>query len=308
MGLAARSENGADSGGHVPVMVAEVVGLLSAPHPRTIVDATVGMGGHAGSLLAAVDGARLLGIDRDAEALAHARDRLAEFEGRVMLVQADFADLGTVMREAGFESADAILADLGMSSFALDDPARGFSFRLDGPLDMRMDRRGLVRAYDLVNEETEAELARILAEYGEERMARRVARTIVAERRRRPIATTGELRAVVERALGPRPRGGVHPATRTFQALRIAVNHELESLASFLRQAPGLLAPAGRLAVIAYHSLEDRPVKERFRELAREGGYENLTGKVVKPSAREMLQNPRARSARLRCLERKRTE
>ncbi len=308
MSLAARSENGADGGGHVPVMAAEVVELLSAPHPRTIVDATVGTGGHAHALLAAAGGARLLGIDRDADALAFARERLSEFAPRLVLVQADFAEIGAVMRAAGLERADAILADLGMSSFALDDPARGFSFRQTGPLDMRMDRRAALRAYDIVNEETEVELARILAEYGEERMARRVARAIVEARRRRRVATTADLRAVVERALGPRPRGGVHPATRTFQALRIAVNHELQSLAALLAEGPALLAPGGRLAVIAYHSLEDRPVKQRFRELAQAGGYENLTLKVLRPAARETAENPRARSARLRCLERGRGE
>jgi 16S rRNA (cytosine1402-N4)-methyltransferase len=208
------------------------------------------------------------------------------------------------MRENGFESADAIVADLGMSSFALDDPARGFSFRSEGPLDMRMDQRSGPSAYDVVNEENEEDLARIIRDYGEERMARRVARVIVEARRRRPIESTGELRALVERALGTRRRGGVHPATRTFQAIRIAVNREIENLAHFLHEAPVLLAPGGRLAVIAYHSMEDRPVKDRFRELARSGMYENLTTKVIKPTASEVAANPRARSARLRCLER----
>lgn len=303
MTLAARSENGADRM-HVPVMAAEVVALLSAPHPHTIVDATVGTGGHAFSLLGAASQARLLGIDQDADALAVARERLAEFGPRVILVRANFSEIADAMKQAGLESADAILADLGMSSFALEDPARGFSFRLDGPLDMRMDQRAKLTAYDLVNEESEEELARILREYGEERMARRIARTIVQARRRRPIESTGELRALVERALGSHRRGGVHPATRTFQALRIVVNREIESLASFLEHAPAVLAPGGRLAVIAYHSLEDRAVKERFRELGRSGSYTNLTPKVIKPTADEIAANPRARSARLRCLER----
>jgi 16S rRNA (cytosine1402-N4)-methyltransferase len=304
MSLAASSESGADGREHVPVMAAEVVELLSAPHPRVIVDATVGTGGHALALLGAAREARLVGIDRDGDALVLARERLLEFAARVELVQADFAEIGRVMREAGIERADAIVADLGMSSFALDDPERGFSFRANGPLDMRMDRRARLRAYDIVNEETEEEIVRIIRDYGEERKARRVTRGIVEARRRRPIATTAELRAIVERALGPRRHGGMHPATRTFQALRIAVNNELESLAGFLNAAPGMLAPGGRLAVIAYHSLEDRAVKERFRELARLGEYENLTAKVIKPSPAEVARNPRARSARLRCLER----
>jgi 16S rRNA (cytosine1402-N4)-methyltransferase len=304
MSFAAMSEDGADRL-HVPVMAVEVVELLSAPDPSVIVDATLGAGGHAVAMLEAAPRARLFGIDQDAVALAHAREALAKFEDRVTLVQANFAEISSVMRDAGIAGADAILVDLGMSSLALDDGARGFSFRLDGPLDMRMDQRAPLRAYDLVNEEPEAELARMFREYGEERMPGRIARTIVEARRKRRIETTGELRALVERAIGPHRRGGIHPATRTFQALRIAVNHELESLEEFLRDAPAMLAPGGRLAIIAYHSLEDRAVKVRFRELGRSDDYNNLTTKVIKPTNREIAENPRARSARLRCLERR---
>jgi 16S rRNA (cytosine1402-N4)-methyltransferase len=288
---------------HEPVMVAEVVALLSAHAPNLIVDATVGTGGHAAALLRASD-ARLLGFDRDADALEVARERLAEFAERISLRQADFAELDDAMAECGFSQADAILADLGMSSFALDDPARGFSFRLDGPLDMRMDRRQPVRAFDIVNEESEQELARILHDYGEERASRRIARMIVDARRRAPLETTGDLRAIVERALGARRRGGVSPATRTFQALRVAVNREVDCLASLLTRGPALLAPRGRLAVIAYHSLEDRPVKERLRELAHTRAYSLVTPKAIKPTGAEIARNPRARSARLRCIER----
>ncbi len=305
MGLAAKSDHGADRRMHVPVMAVEVVELLSAPRPHVIVDATVGTGGHSEALLSRTIEANLLGLDRDANALAVAAERLKQFGARVKLVQGDFAEIGDAMREAGFEHADAILADLGMSSYALDDPARGFSFRHEGPLDMRMDQRGGLRAYDIVNEETEQEIARILHEYGEERASRRIARRIVEARRRRPIETTTELRALVERALGPRRRGGMHPATRTFQALRIAVNREMESLGAFLDRAPAMLAPGGRLAVIAYHSLEDRPVKEKFRELGRGGEFKLVTPKALKPSSREVAENPRARSARLRCVERR---
>ena len=307
MSLAAMSQNGADRRTHVPVLAAEVVELLSAPNPHTIVDATVGVGGHAAALLAAAErnsfDARLLGLDRDAQALVLAGERLSPFSAKVTLIQSNFAAIGDVMRTAGFVHADAILADLGMSSLALDDPARGFSFRSDGPLDMRMDQREELRAYDILNEESEEELARIIRDHGEERMARRVARRIVEARRRRPLESTAELRAVVERALGPRRRGGIHPATRTFQAIRIAVNREIESLANFLSAAPEMLSPGGRLAIISYQSLEDRAVKEHFRELARGDRFLNLTAKVIKPSPREIASNPRARSAKLRCLE-----
>lgn len=288
---------------HVPVMVAEVCGMAAASAPREIVDATVGTAGHAAALIRATE-ARLLGLDRDAAALAIAAERLAEFSGRVTLRQANFASVGAVMAEVGFQSAGAIIADLGMSSYALEDPARGFSFRLDGPLDMRFDRDAPISAYDILNEESEEEIARVIYQYGEERASRRIARGIVAARRRRPLTTTAELRAIVERALGAHRRSGAHPATRTFQALRIAVNNEMESLAALLADGPSLLAPGGRMMVIAYHSLEDRAVKERFRELARGGEFVAVTRKAMKPSAAEVAANPRARSARLRCIER----
>jgi 16S rRNA (cytosine1402-N4)-methyltransferase len=303
MSLAAINEDDAADRLHVPVMVEEVCGLLSAHGPLAFVDVTVGTGGHGAAMLRATS-ARMLGLDRDASALSIARERLAEFGDRVTLQQADFSELAAVMKESGFDGADAILADLGMSSYALDDPDRGFSFRLDGPLDMRMDNRQTLRAYDLVNEESAEELARIIYTYGEERASRRIAKLIVDARRRHPIETTAELRAIVERALGARRRQGAHPATRTFQALRIAVNREMESLATLLRDGPALLSPGGRMLVISYHSLEDRPVKERFRELANGGGYVAITRKVIKPSAAETAHNPRARSARIRCIER----
>ena len=303
MSLAAINEDDAADRMHVPVMVEEVCGLLSAHGPLAFVDVTVGTGGHAAAMLRATS-ARMLGIDRDAGALSVARERLVEFGDRVTLRQADFSELAGVMKEPGFDGADAILADLGMSSYALDDPERGFSFRLDGPLDMRMDNRQTLRAYDLVNEESAEELARIIYTYGEERASRRIAKLIVDARRRHPIETTAELRAIVERALGARRRQGAHPATRTFQALRIAVNREMESLAALLRDGPAMLSPGGRMLVISYHSLEDRPVKERFRELVRGGGYVEISRKVIKPSSAETGSNPRARSARIRCIER----
>jgi 16S rRNA (cytosine1402-N4)-methyltransferase len=303
MSLAAINDDDAADRRHVPVMVEEVCGLLSAHGPLAFVDVTVGTGGHAAAMLRTTP-ARMLGIDRDEAALTVARERLAEFGDRVTLHRADFSEIAAVMKQSGFDGADAILADLGMSSYALDDPERGFSFRLDGPLDMRMDDRQTLRAYDLVNEEGAEELARIIYTYGEERGSRRIAKFIVEARRKAPIETTGELRAIVERALGAHRRAGAHPATRTFQALRIAVNREMESLAALLRDGPAMLNPGGRMLVISYHSLEDRPVKERFRELARGNEYTAIARKVIKPSAAETARNPRARSARIRCIER----
>jgi len=302
MALAAEANAGADRL-HLPVMPGEVRDLLCAGERRLIVDATLGTGGHAELLLEA-SGAALLGLDRDPRALETAGERLRRFGSRVTLRHCDFAEIDRAVTEAGLGAPDAILADLGMSSFALDDPERGFSFRNEGPLDMRMDPAAPLSAYDLLNEEGEDELARIIREFGEERAARRIARAIVEARRRRPLTTTTELRAVIERAAGTRHRGAIHPATRTFQALRIAVNHELESLAAFLESAPGCLAAGGRLAVIAYHSLEDRPVKHRLRELVAGGGVAALTRKALRPTASECAHNPRARSARLRAVER----
>ena len=293
MNLAVRYEDDAADRRHVPVMVEEVCGLLSAHGPLAFVDVTVGTGGHAEAMLRASK-ARMLGLDRDAAAIAVARDRLVEFGDRVVLERADFGEIAAVMKQHHFDGADAMLADLGMSSYALDDPNRGFSFRLDGPLDMRMDDRQTLQAKDIVNEESAEEIARIIYTYGEERGSRRIARMIVEARRRGPIETTGELRAIVERALGAHRRGGAHPATRTFQALRIAVNHEMESLAALLRDGPALLNPGGRMLVISYHSLEDRPVKERFRDLARTEDYTAIARKVIKPSSAETV----AQSAR----------
>lgn len=289
---------------HVAVMVEEVVELVRAVKPLAVLDATVGTGGHAERLLEATD-AHLIGIDKDAGALAIATARLERFGGRVTLRQGDFRDLDAMLDQAGVPCVGAILADLGMSSLALDDPARGFSFRFDSPLDMRMDRGQQLRAYDLVNEESEEQLAHLIHTYGEDRAARRIARMIVEARRQRPLETTAELRAVIERAVGARHHGGINPATRTFQALRIAVNGEMASLAALLEKGPARLAGGGRMITLAYHSLEDRPVKERFRALARSGEFVAVTRKALRPSAEESGRNPRARSARLRCIERK---
>jgi 16S rRNA (cytosine1402-N4)-methyltransferase len=290
---------------HEPVMAREVVQILSAHRPLRIVDATVGTGGHAAALLeAAPTAACLLGIDRDCAALAVAAQTLARFGSRVILHHGDFTELTIALERAGFLEIDVLLADLGMSSFALDNPARGLSLKLDGPLDMRMDQNSAISAADLVNHLSEAELARIIWAYGQEPAARRIARAIVSVRRRHPLTTTTELRRVVERARGRARHSRIHPATRTFQALRIAVNGEMEQLSWLLKKVPALLSAGGRMALIAYHSLEDRPIKKRFLELAASGGFTMPAGRLLRPGAAEVGRNPRARSARLRCLER----
>ena len=278
--------------GHEPVMVDEVLRFLG--QASTVMDMTLGAGGHAEALLASgVE--RVVGLDRDPVAIELATARLARFGERFAAVQTRFSDVPAENR------VDGVLYDLGVSSMQLDRPERGFSYRADGPLDMRMGPDG-ERAMDIVNTTPEEELARIVFEYGEERRSRRVAAAIVRARSRSPIETTDELAGVVASALGAR-RGGPHPARRTFQALRIAVNRELEELSASLPRAVDILAPGGRVIVIAYHSLEDRIVK-RFLNAAPD--LEILTKKPLRPSAVEAARNPRARSAKLRAAERSR--
>src|SRR5581483_2415544 len=242
---------------HVPVLLSEVISGLAPRSGGRYLDGTLGGGGHALAILAASspDG-RLLGIDADPAALAAAGARLAPYADRAVLAHGNFRDLGRLAREHGFAPLDGIVLDLGVSSHQLDTPERGFSFTSDAPLDMRLDPTGGATAADLVNETPESDLADLIFRYGEERGSRRIARFIAEARRKRPIATTGELAELVAQALGGR-HGKIHPATRTFQALRIAVNRELESLEAALPQAVDLLAPGGRIAVIAFHSLED---------------------------------------------------
>jgi 16S rRNA (cytosine1402-N4)-methyltransferase len=298
---------------HLPVLLSQVVTALKPSAGGWIVDATVGLGGHARALLEAQPGARLLGLDVDSEALALARDRLAAFGRRVVLVNASYASLAEIASAQDIANVDGVLFDLGVSSLQLDTPSRGFSFRHDGPLDMRFGRNGATVA-DLLTDIEEEELVRALREFGEEPRARRVARAIVRARQKQPIRTTGELNRVVHAALGQR-RGRIDPSTRTFQALRIAVNHELESIPSAIDQAARLLRPGGRLAVIAFHSLEDRLVKRALRRLSGRcvcppGSFacqcgperllEVLTPKPVTPGPEELANNPRARSAKLR--------
>jgi 16S rRNA (cytosine1402-N4)-methyltransferase len=275
---------------HLPVMVAQVTGFLG--DRTTVVDMTVGGGGHAEALLGA-GVTNLVGVDRDPSALALARMRLRPFGERVRLVEARFSE---VDREVVGGRADGVLFDLGVSSMQFDRAERGFGYRADGPLDMRMGEDGATAA-DLVNGLGETELADLIYEFGQEHRSRRVAHAIV---RHRPITTTDQLARVVAGALGRRP-GGPHPARRTFQALRIAVNRELEELAASLPQAVDLLEPGGRVVVISYHSLEDRIVKVGFRGDER---LRVLTKKPLRPAEDEVARNPRSRSAILRAAER----
>jgi 16S rRNA (cytosine1402-N4)-methyltransferase len=278
---------------HDPVMVREVIGFLGGK--GIVVDMTLGAGGHAAALLSAGVG-RLVGIDRDATALALAGERLAVFGDRFQAVRARFSE---VDEEVVDGPVDGVLFDLGVSSMQLDRPERGFSYREDGPLDMRMGDEGPTAA-DLVNGLPQGELADVIFEYGQEPKSRRIAAAIVRARSRAPIEGTDELAGIVVGAVGRRP-GGPHPARRTFQALRIAVNREIEELAASLPQAVDLLAPGGRVVVIAYHSLEDRVAKQTFREDPR---LAILTKKPLQPSEAEVEANPRARSAKLRAAER----
>jgi 16S rRNA (cytosine1402-N4)-methyltransferase len=312
---------------HLPVLVAETLDLL-APERRPggwFVDATVGLGGHAEALLARAPEARLLGLDRDPQALERAAERLAVFAGggdRVRFAHANFEDLEAELERSGIGKVSGVLADLGVSSLQLDTAERGFSFRFDGPLDMRMGLAD-VTAADLVNERSEEDLARIFWEYGEEREARRIARAIVRQRTAAPVTTTGQLKALIDRAKRGRSgrpgarEGRVDPATRVFQALRIEVNRELAGLEALIEQAVRLLEDDGRLVVISYHSLEDRIVKNTLRDLAR-GEIDQVTGrprsesqliavltrKPVRPCDEEVAFNPRSRSARLRAARR----
>jgi 16S rRNA (cytosine1402-N4)-methyltransferase len=291
---------------HQPVLTAAVTRWLTPGEPGAwIVDGTVGLGGHAAALLDQAREARLLGLDRDTATLTLAARRLQPFGGRVVLRQADFRDLAREASASGVAEAHAILFDLGLSSYQLQASGRGFSFQADEQLDMRFDTRQPVTAADVLRRTSEPELAELLATYGEEPAARRIARRIVAARARAPITSTRVLAELVAAAIPPhrRPRR-IHPATRTFQALRIAVNDELGSLEAALPQAAQLLAPRGRFGVIAFHSLEDRLVKRAFRRFAAEPGFRLATPKPIRPSADEARDNPRARSARFRVLER----
>jgi len=300
---------------HRTVLLEEAVQLLQPRPGKVIVDGTVGGGGHSGALLAR--GAEVIGLDRDARALEAARARLAEHGQRFTPVRANFADVGQVLEDLGRGPADGLLLDLGVSSPQLDSPERGFSFQHDGPLDMRMGGEGETAA-ERIGRLSERELADEIFRYGEERFSRPIARALKADLPRTTFQAVESVKRAVPRKAWPR---GIHVATRTFQALRIAVNGELEALGSALDQLPRVLAPGGVAAIIAFHSLEDRMVKERFRELSGKcvcppglpvcacgarGDFAPLTRKAVQAGPAEVESNPRARSARLRAVEKKR--
>ena len=288
---------------HEPVLLEEAIALLDPSRGGLFVDCTVGLGGHAQAILSG-GATRLLGLDRDPRALALAAQTLAPWHERVELVHADYRDLPAVTAARGITAIDGALADLGVSSMQFDAAGRGFSFRRDESLDMRMDQTTGPTAAELLARVDEADLADVIFRYGEERFSRRIARRIVEARQTSPIATTAQLADIVRRAIPRKGYQRIEPATRTFQALRIWVNRELEGLDEFLAAATRLLRAGARLAVITFHSLEDRVVKHVFRALATaEDALRVLTRKPVIAGERELARNPRARSAKLRAAE-----
>jgi len=301
---------------HRPVLLEETMKLLAPERGGLFVDCTVGLGGHSEAILKCSPDTRVIGMDLDPAALAYSRQRLAPFGDRFRAFQANFRAISSILQQANERDPNGVLADLGVSSVQFDSPERGFSFRFDAPLDMRMDPTSGATAADLLQQLSESEIARIIFEYGEERHSRRIARRIVERREQgKPVTTTTELADLVRHAAGGHKRQQIHPATRTFQALRIAVNHELEGLGEFVESAVDLLIPDGRFSGISFHSLEDRILK---RELKKLSGHcecpprmpvcscgarkvvEVLTRRPVTPSDREIDENPRARSAKLR--------
>ncbi len=285
---------------HTPVLLDEVLEWLRIKAEGTYIDATLGAGGHAEAIAARLTTGRLISLDRDAQALELARERLKIFGKRVMLVHAPFSKIAEAARELGIPAVDGVLADLGVSSMQLDQAARGFSFREAGPLDMRMDEGEELTAGEIVNRWPEKELANLLYREADEHDSRKIARAIV---RARPIRDTAHLATVVAGARKQWGRQRLHPATKTFLALRIAVNREMEELGQFLLRTPVTLTSGGRWVVLSYHSREDRLVKRAFQEGQRQGTLKVLTKHVVQPSEREMAANPRSRSAKLRCAE-----
>lgn len=302
---------------HIPVLLNEVIAYLNLQQDGTYVDCTLGGGGHTEKIIEKIlPGGRVIGIDQDPNALAAAGKRLSPYEANIIYVHSNFYRLKDVIAELGIEEIDGVLFDLGVSSHQLDEGDRGFSYKQDAPLDMRMNPADSVTAEKLVNELDEHQLTTIIKDYGEERWAKRIAQFIVTYRKEQPIHTTGDLVEIIKKAIpaGAR-RDGPHPAKRTFQALRIAVNDELNRFAQALRDAVEILKPGGRVCVISFHSLEDRITKEVFKELARscmcppelpvcrcnkQKMVDIITGKPVLPGAEELAQNPRARSAKLR--------
>ncbi len=303
---------------HRSVLLPETIAQLAPAKDEIFVDCTLGFGGHTEAILQAAENVKVIGIDQDTEAIRLASERLEEFGERIKIFHANFSEIREVLEKAGVQKVNGILADLGVSSMQFDDASRGFSFRFDAPLDMRMDADSdYETAAELLERLSEEEIADIIYKYGEERMSRRIARRIVWKREiGEPVTTTRELAETVEKAIGRgKSKDKIHPATRTFQALRIAVNREIEILEEFVRDAVAALKPAGRLAIITFHSLEDRLVKQTFQKLAgkcecpprlpqcicgAKKEIEILTRKPIAPSEIEIAENPRARSAKLR--------
>ena len=292
--------------GHRPVMVREVLAHLAPERGGVFVDGTVGLGGHARAVLEA-GASRLVGIDRDPAAVARAREALAEFGGRVVVEHGDYRRFEAVLDAHGVTVVAGFLVDLGVSSMQFDAPGRGFSFRRDEPLDMRMDPTTGPTAAEMLAAVDERTLADVIYEFGEERRARRIARALVRAREEAPVATTAQLAAIARRGAPGRPATWrIDPATRTFQAIRIWVNAELDGLEAFLGRAAGRLDAGGRLVVLTFQSLEDRVVKHAFRALAAGGRYTVRTKRPERPGEAERMENPRARSAKLRAVERDR--
>jgi len=304
---------------HRPVLLNETVDLLNVPRSGSFVDATLGLGGHTEAILNASNNGVVIGLDQDTEAIEAATESLKHFGERVRIYHSNFSAIKTVLRDAGVEKVDGVVADLGVSSLQLDSEQRGFSFRFDAPLDMRMDATSNdATASDLLETLTETEIANIIYTYGEERFSRRIARRIVEKRKAgEPIKTTRQLAELVERSVRRSPKDKIHPATRTFQALRIAVNREIEVLEQFVVDATDILKTEGRLAIITFHSLEDRVVKRAFQKLSgkcfcppriprcvcgAKKQVEILTRKPIVPGDDEIDANPRSRSAKLRAV------
>ncbi|HLD69774.1 MAG TPA: 16S rRNA (cytosine(1402)-N(4))-methyltransferase RsmH [Candidatus Omnitrophota bacterium] len=291
---------------HIPVMAQEVMQFLNLKPGAIVVDGTLGTAGHSQMMAQAISpGGQLIGIDRDGHSLAVAAQRLKEFSSQCHLIQDDYRNLNQILHQLGIQEVDAMLFDLGISSYQLDNPERGFSLKLEGPLDMRMDQESFISAYDLVNSLSEREISTILRNFGQERWHNRIAHYLVAQRVRNPIESTKDLTDTILKAIPHRYHyQKIHPATRTFQAIRIAVNRELEALEIVLDKSIDSLKVGGRIAVIAFHSLEDRIVKEKFRTFAKAGRLQLLTKKPLRPTDQETDNNPRSRSARLRVAQR----
>jgi len=291
---------------HIPVLLEEVVDNLSPEVGDLIVDATLGEGGHSREILnRIVPGGHLIAIDKDEAVIERARERLRQFDGKFTCVKGDFRHIGDILKAQGVDEIDGALFDLGMSSFQLDDPERGFSFLQDGPLDMQFGADSGISATEIVNKYGQERLADIIKNFGDERHAKLIAKTICSERKKKKISTTKELSYIITRAVGKKYRTQkLHPAARTFQAIRICANDELEAAEEGIVEAVEYLKPGGRVCVISFNSLEDRIVKNLFRERKKEGILKIITKKPLVPSTDEIRSNPRARSAKLRVAER----